>query len=88
MPHHYADIFIFPVPVKTLEPYRDQAETFTGVWRDNAALSCVELEADDAPLGKLASFPQSVDLKPDEKVLSAWPLISRARSATRSRPRR
>lgn len=68
MTHHYADIFVVPVPVKNLELYREQAETFTRVWCDNGALSCVEMEADDAPLGKLTSFPRSVDLKPDEKV--------------------
>ena len=38
------------------------------VWRENGALSCVELEADDIPAGKLTSFPQSVDLRPDEEV--------------------
>ncbi len=68
MTHHYADIFVVPVPDKNIELYRQRAETFTKVWCDNGALSCVELEADDVPPGKLTSFPQSVDLKPDEKV--------------------
>ncbi|MDI9849661.1 DUF1428 domain-containing protein [Rhodoblastus sp. 17X3] len=68
MPHHYTDIFVVPVPMKNLELYRQQAELFTQVWCENGALSCVELEADDVPPGKLTSFPLSVDLKPDEKV--------------------
>lgn len=65
---HYIDIFVVPVPTGNLETYRRQAETFTSVWLEHGAMSCVEFEADDAPPGKLTSFPQSVDLKPDEKV--------------------
>lgn len=65
---HYADIFVVPVPTRNIETYRQQAELFVKVWRENGATSCVEFEADDAPSGKLTSFPQSVDLQPDEKV--------------------
>ncbi|MCW2316814.1 uncharacterized protein YbaA (DUF1428 family) [Rhodoblastus acidophilus] len=64
----YADIFVVPVPVEAVDLYRQQAETFVKVWLENGALSCVELEADDVPAGELTSFPQSVQLKPDEKV--------------------
>jgi uncharacterized protein YbaA (DUF1428 family) len=64
----YTDIFIFPVPRQNLAAYRAQAEIFVEVWREHGALSAVELEADDAPMGKLTSFPQSVELKPDETV--------------------
>jgi uncharacterized protein YbaA (DUF1428 family) len=64
----YADFFVVPVPTSNRETYRKQAETFTQVWMEHGALSCIEFEADDAPAGKLTSFPQSVDLKPDEKV--------------------
>jgi PhnB protein len=64
----YTDLFVVPVPNKTIEIYRQQAELFLKVWREHGALSCVEVEADDAPVGKVTSFPQSVDLKPDETV--------------------
>ncbi len=64
----YADIFVVPVSRQNIEAYREQAEIFVTVWRENGALSCVELEADDVPAGKLTSFPQSVDLRPDEEV--------------------
>lgn len=64
----YVDIFVVPVPMKNIEAYRKQAELYLTVLRDLGALSCVEVEADDAPMGKLTSFPQSVDLKPDETV--------------------
>ncbi len=65
---HYTDIFVVPVSRQKLEAYREQAQTFVNVVREYGALSCVEIEADDAPLGKVTSFPQSVDLKPDETV--------------------
>ncbi len=64
----YTDLFVVPVPAKNVEVYRKQAELFVTVWREHGALSCVEVEADDAPAGKVTSFPQSVALKPDETV--------------------
>ena len=44
----------------------------SSVWAGvgTGALSCAEVEADDAPAGKLTSFPQSVDLKPGETVFA------------------
>ena len=64
----YTDIFVVPVPKKNIEAYRKQAETFFTVWREHGALSCVEVEGDDVPAGKVTSFPQSVALKDDEAV--------------------
>ena len=64
----YVELFVVPVPKSNIEAYRKQAELFVRVWRDSGALSCIEVEADDAPAGKHTSFPQSVALKPDETV--------------------
>jgi PhnB protein len=64
----YTDLFVVPVPKKNVEAYRKQAELFFTVWREHGALSGIEVEADDAPVGKVTSFPQSVALKPDETV--------------------
>jgi uncharacterized protein YbaA (DUF1428 family)/uncharacterized glyoxalase superfamily protein PhnB len=64
----YTDLFVVPVPKQNIEAYRKQAELFFNVWREHGALSGVEVEADDAPVGKLTSFPQSVALKPDETM--------------------
>jgi PhnB protein len=64
----YTDIFVVPVPTKNIEAYRKQAELFMTVWREHGALSCIEVEADDAPMGKVTSFPQSVNLQPGETV--------------------
>src|SRR5258708_598715 len=65
---NYVDVFVVPVPKKNMEAYREQAELFVKVWREHGAVSCIEIEADDAPRGKVTSFPQSVDLQPDETV--------------------
>ena len=65
---NYVDIFVVPVPKKNIEAYRKQAELFGKVWREHGALSYIEVEADDAPPGKVTSFPQSVALKPEETV--------------------
>jgi PhnB protein len=64
----YTDIFVAPVPKKNLVAYRRQVEDFFKIWREHGALSGFEVEADDVPMGKLTSFPQSVDLKADETV--------------------
>ena len=64
----YTDLFVVPVPKKNIAAYRKQAELFVKVWIEHGALSCIEVEADDAPAGKITSFPQSVALKPDETV--------------------
>ena len=64
----YLDIFVVPGPTINIDTYREHAELYLTVLRDLGALSCVEVEADDAPLGKLTSFPQSVALEPGETV--------------------
>lgn len=64
----YVDVFVVPVPNRNIDAYRKNAELFGKVWREHGALSFIEVEADDAPPGKVTSFPQSVDLKPEETV--------------------
>ena len=66
----YTDLFVVPVPTKTIEAYRHHAQQFVKLWLEHGALSCVEVEADDAPMGKLTSFPQSVALEPGETVFA------------------
>jgi uncharacterized protein YbaA (DUF1428 family) len=48
--------------------YRNEAEQFFAVRCERRARSCVEVEADNTPDANGTSFPQSVDLKPDETV--------------------
>ena len=65
---NYVDMFVVPVPKKNIDTYRREAEVFFQVWREHGALSCLEVEGDDVPVGKLTSFPRSVALKDDETV--------------------
>jgi len=64
----YQDIFVVPLPKKNIAAYRKDAELFFDVWRQHGALSCVEVEGDDVPVGKITSFPRSVALKDDETI--------------------
>ncbi len=64
----YTEIFVVPVPNGNISAYRKHADLFVTVWREHGAVSCVEVEADDARPGKVTSFPQSVALKPGETV--------------------
>jgi PhnB protein len=64
----YTDIFVVPVSKQNVAAYRKEAEEFFSVWREHGALSCVEIEGDDVPVGKVTSFPRSVALKDGESV--------------------
>ena len=64
----YTQIFVAPVRSDRIAEYRKQAELYIQVLKDHGALSSMELEADDAPMGKVTSFPQSVALQPGETV--------------------
>ena len=68
----YVDGFILAVPKKNLEAYREMASKAGAVWREYGALSYVECVADDVKPGKLTSFPQAVQLEPDEVVVFSW----------------
>ena len=68
----YVDGFVIPVPKKDLQAYLKLARRAAKVWREHGALEYRECVADDAPVGKLTSFPRSVKLKPDETVIFAW----------------
>ena len=67
----YADLFLIPVPDKTIEGYRALAELSRTIWLEHGALAYAEFEADDVKPGKWTSFPQSVDLKDGERVVAA-----------------
>lgn len=68
----YVDGFVQPVPRNNIEAYRRLAEEAGRVWREYGALEFVECVADDVQPGEVTSFPQSVDLKPDETVVFSW----------------
>lgn len=64
----YFDLFVLPVPKKSLSRYKAFAQIGCDVWMDHGALQYVETLADDVPDGKLTSFPMSVKLKKDEVI--------------------
>jgi uncharacterized protein YbaA (DUF1428 family) len=68
----YVDGFVVPVPKGKLEEYKKVARLAANVWREYGALDYREWLADDVKPGKLTSFPQSVQLAPDETVVFAY----------------
>jgi uncharacterized protein YbaA (DUF1428 family) len=68
----YVDGFVIPVPKSKLDAYRRLSRKAGKVWREHGALEYKECVADDAPKGKVTSFPQSVKLKKDETVVFSW----------------
>ncbi|MGV7211032.1 DUF1428 domain-containing protein [Oxalobacteraceae bacterium A2-2] len=76
----YVDGFVIPVPRDKLEAYKTMALACAAVWKEYGALEFRENVADDAPPGKLTSFPQSVLLEEGEVVVFSWIVYeSRAR---------
>ncbi|HEX7030678.1 MAG TPA: DUF1428 domain-containing protein [Gammaproteobacteria bacterium] len=68
----YVDGFVVPVPKQNLDAYRAMAEKAGKIWMEHGALSYVECVADDVKSGEVTSFPQAVQMKPDETVIFAW----------------
>lgn len=68
----YVDGYVVPVPKAKVEAYRQLAETAGRVWREHGALAFVECIAEDVKSGEVTSFPQSVQLQPDETVAFSW----------------
>jgi uncharacterized protein YbaA (DUF1428 family) len=68
----YVDGFVVPVPKNKLDAYRRLSRKAGKVWREHGALEYKECVADDAPKGKVTSFPQSVKLKKGETVVFSW----------------
>ncbi len=68
----YVDGFVLPLPKKNVEAYREISNKYAAIWREHGALQFRECIADDVKPGKLTSFPQSVNLEPDETVIFSW----------------
>jgi uncharacterized protein YbaA (DUF1428 family) len=69
---NYIDGFVLPLPISNIEAYKEFSERAGKVWREHGALEYIECIGDDVKPGKVTSFPQAVDLKPDETVVFAW----------------
>ncbi|MES1176191.1 MAG: DUF1428 domain-containing protein [Myxococcales bacterium] len=68
----YIDGFVVPVKKSKLGEYKKLAQLASDVWREYGALDYQEWIADDVKPGKVTSFPQSVNLEPDEIVVCSY----------------
>lgn len=68
----YVDGFVVPVPKKNVAAYRKIARFAGKIWREYGALDYREFVADDAPVGKVTSFPRSVKMKSNETVVFSY----------------
>ncbi len=68
----YVDGFVVPVPKRKVDEYRRLARQGGKVWKEYGALEFRECVADDAPVGKVTSFPRSVKVKQGETVVFSW----------------
>lgn len=68
----YVDGFVIPLPKKNIEAYKEIATKCGAIWREHGALEFRECIGEDVKPGTLTSFPQSVNLEPDEVVVFSW----------------
>jgi uncharacterized protein YbaA (DUF1428 family) len=74
----YVDGFVLPIPKKGKAAYLRLARLAAKVWIEHGALEYRECIADDAPVGKLTSFPRSVKLSRNETVWFSY-IVYRSR---------
>src|SRR5687768_11993532 len=68
----YVDGFVLPVPKSNLDAYRRMARQAGKLWREHGALEFRECVAEDVKVGKVTSFPRSVERKRGETVVFSW----------------
>ena len=68
----YVDGFLFAVPTKNKDAFRNLAEMSAVVFKDHGALEVRECWGDDVPEGKVNSMHTAVMRKPDETVVFSW----------------
>jgi uncharacterized protein YbaA (DUF1428 family) len=68
----YVDGFVVPVSKRNIDAYRRMARKAGKIWREHGALEYWECVADDVKVGKVTSFPRSVERKRNETVLFSW----------------
>ena len=69
---NYIDAIVIPVPRAELDTYRRMSEEWGKAHLRHGALYYSDSISDDAPPGKLTSFPQAVQLKDGEVIALAW----------------
>ncbi len=69
---HYIDAIVIPVPRASLDTYKRMSAEWGNAHLPHGALDYSDSSRDDAPPGKLPSFPQAVQLKDGEVMALAW----------------
>jgi uncharacterized protein YbaA (DUF1428 family) len=69
---NYIDGFVAAVPTANRARYLEHAAIAAEVFKQNGALRVVECWGDDVPTGVTTSFPQAVQLQPNETVAFSW----------------
>ena len=68
----YLDVAVIPVPRAKLDLYKQMSAEWGKAHLRHGALYYSDSISDDAPPGKVTSFPQAVQLKEGEVVALAW----------------
>lgn len=69
---NYVDGFVAAVPTANRDAYKKHAEEAAAIFKEHGALSVVECWGDDAPDGKVTSFPMAVKREANETVVFSW----------------
>lgn len=72
----YVDFFCLPLEVNKESEYKEMAEVFATVMKEQGPLKYCEAVADDVPRGEVTDFYRAVEAKDGETVVSAfctWP---------------
>ncbi|NNC70112.1 MAG: DUF1428 domain-containing protein [Flavobacteriaceae bacterium] len=71
----YIDGFVFPIPQKHLNEYKNVAEKVAKIWKEHGALAYFEYVGDDLTLEGTRSFPDFIEAKDDEAIVFGWVLF-------------
>ena len=69
---HYVDGYVIPVPKKSVNAYRREAQKAGKIWRDHGALEFRECVGDDLNVKMGLPFPRGIKVKPGETVIFSW----------------
>jgi uncharacterized protein YbaA (DUF1428 family) len=69
---HYVDGYVIPVPRKSVNAYRREAQKAGKIWRDHGALEFRECVGDDLNVKMGLPFPRGIKIKPGETVIFSW----------------
>lgn len=69
---NYIDGFVFPIPKKYLDEYKNVAEKVAEVWKKYGAIEYREFVGDDLQLEGTKSFIDALNINEDEAIVFGW----------------